>query len=195
MFFCEKCRFMFNVTKDVKSKQIGGKINEALTNIFTKYSNNERINEKDLTRIKGKDLLDDQRFEDMTKKEQRKMISWVKAIDKSFFVEDEPVPEAKIGSNMSFFICKYCKNSKPIKPATLIYSKNYGTSGSAVETEDYIYAIYDQSLARTRTYICKNPKCESHKNPAIREAALTKNAMDQIVYICTNCSTHWVNSV
>ncbi|XWV26625.1 putative DNA-dependent RNA polymerase subunit rpb9 [Tupanvirus soda lake] len=194
MFFCEKCRFMFNVTKDVKSKQIGGRINEALTNVFNKYFNNEPLQERDLKRIRGKDLLDDERFEDMTKKEQRKMMSWVKSLDRNFFVEEEAPAEPKVGSNAAFFICKYCKNSKPIKPGTLIYSKNYGTDGSS-ETEDYSYAIYDQTLSRTRNYICKNPKCESHKNDNVREAALTKNAMDQIVYICTSCTTYWVNAV
>jgi len=194
MFFCEKCRFIFNITKDVKSKQIGGRINEALTNIFTKYSNNEQLDEKDIRRIKGKDLLDDERFEDMTKKEQRKMMSWIKSVNKSFFVEEEIPVDAKVGSNMAYFICKYCKNSKPIKPGTLIYSKNYGSNSSA-GTEDYTYAIYDQTLQRTRNYICKNAKCESHKNDAVKEAAMTKNSMDQIVYICTSCSTFWVNSL
>jgi hypothetical protein len=185
---------MFNITKDVKSKQIGGRINEALTNIFTKYRNNEQLQEKDLKRIIGKDLLDDERFELMAKKDQKKMISWIKNTDKTFFVEEEVSAETKIGSNIAYFICKYCKNSKPIKPGTLIYSKNYGTVNVA-ETENYTYAIYDQSLQRTRNYICKNPKCESHKNDAVKEAAMTKNAKDQIVYICTVCSTHWIGSL
>ena len=39
MFFCEKCRNLYNVTKEVKSKQIGGKINNALNNIFNKLRN------------------------------------------------------------------------------------------------------------------------------------------------------------
>jgi hypothetical protein len=193
MFFCEKCRFMFNVTKDVKSKQIGGKINEALTNIFNKYYNNEPLRERDLKGIKGKDLRDDERFEDMTKKEEKKMESWVKAVDKNFFVEEQQ-SAPKVGSNIAYFICKYCKNSRPIKPGTKIYSKKYGTAG-ITETKNYTYAIYDNTLARTRNYICKNPKCESHENDAVREAALTKNAMEQIVYICTSCSTHWVHSL
>jgi DNA-directed RNA polymerase subunit M/transcription elongation factor TFIIS len=194
MFFCEKCRYLFNVTKDVKSKQIGGRINEALTSLFGKYNNNEQLEEKDLRRIKGKDLLEDERFEDLTKKEQRKMISYVKSFNKNFFVEEELPVETKIGSNAAFFICKYCKNSKPIKPGTLIYSKNYGGE-SSIETEDYTFAIYDQTLPRTKNYICKNPKCESHKNDAVKEAALTKNGLYQIVYICTACSTHWVNVI
>jgi hypothetical protein len=184
---------MFNVTKDVKSKQIGGKINDTLTNIFNLYYNNEPVYDQDIKRIKGRDLLDDERFENMTKKEQRKMISWIKTLDRNFFVEEVDNKTSNI-NNVAYFICKFCKNSKPIKPGTLIYSKNYGTPGAS-EVEDYTYAIYDSTLARTRNYICKNSKCESHKNDSLREAALTKNAMEQIIYICTNCRTHWISTV
>lgn len=194
MFFCEKCRYLFNVTKDIKSKQVGGKINDALTIIFDKISRGEQIMEKDLKKFKGKDLLDDERFEVMNKKDQRKLISTVKAVDKNFFAEEEPESEAKVGSNIAYFICKFCKNYKPIKPGTVIYSKSYSTI-NASEMEDYTYAIYDQTLPRTRTYICKNAKCETHKNDSLKEAILTKNATDQIVYICTHCSTNWINAV
>ena len=192
MFFCEKCRYLFNVTKDVKSKQIGGKINEALTVIFDKFTNGEHIVDKDLKKIKGKDILEDQRFEDMNKKDQRKLISTIKAIDKNFFIEEEPESEEKIGSNIAFFICKFCKNYKPIKPGTIIYSKNYNSSNIS-ESDDYTYAIYDQTLAHTKNYICKNSKCETHKNNNLKEAVLVKNATDQLVYICTQCSTNWIN--
>ena len=188
MFFCEKCRYLFNVTKDVKSKQIGGAINEALTNIFDKIKNNEPLTESDLVEIKGKDLVADERFEIMNKKDQRKIISMVKAIDKSFFVEQET--SNKVPTNIAYFICKYCKNFKPIKPGTLIYSKNYNINNSA-EAEDYTYAIYDQTLARTRNYICRNTKCETQQDDSIKEAVITKNANDQLVYVCTNCSTFW----
>ena len=190
MFFCEKCRYLFNVTKDVKSKQVGGKINEAVTNLFNKYYKNEPIEERDLRKIKGNDLIYDERYEDMTKKEQRKLVSFVKSVDKNFFAEAEPEVAPKVGSNAAFFICKYCGNFKPIKPGTLIYSKNYN-AGDSTEIEDYTYAIYDQTLPRTKNYICKNPKCETHKKDSIKEAVLTKNTSDQIVYICTVCSTNW----
>lgn len=190
MFFCEKCRYLHNVTKDIRGKQIGGRINEAITNIFKKYYNNEELHEKDLRRIKAKDLVSDERFENMTKKEQRKLISYVKAVDRNFFTESGEQMEPRIGSTAAFFICKYCGNSKPIKPGTLIHSKNYNASGDG-ELEDYTFAIYDQTLPRTRDYICKNDKCESHNNEKIKEATLTKNANEQIVYICNVCSTYW----
>ena len=199
MFFCEKCSYLFNVTKDVKSKQIGGKINDALTGLFNKYGNGEKIVEKDLGNIKGKYLVNDERFENMSKKDQRSMMSVIKAVDKNFFVEDKNSKnskggdaEVKVGSNVAFFICKYCKNSKPIKPQTIIYTKNYGGVNS-IEPEDYSYAIYDYTLPRTRNYICKNKNCETHNNNANKEAIITKNALGQVIYICGTCTTNWIS--
>lgn len=193
MFFCDKCRYLYNVTKDIKAKQIGGKISDSIENLFQKFHKGESLDESDLKRIVGKDVTDSDHFENMTKKDQRKLISWIKSVNKSFFEEDED-SEEKVGVSIAYFICKYCKNYEPIKPGTLIYSKKYG-SESSTEAEDYTYAIYDQTLARTRNYVCKNPSCESHENLDLREAALTKNNMDQIVYVCTTCTTHWVNTV
>lgn len=193
MFFCNKCRYSFNITKDVQSKQIGGKINEALTVIFNKYKKNEPIEEKDLLNVIGKDITDDERFEMMSKKDQRKMVSTIKAVDKNFFIPAAVDPESPIvGSNVAYFICKFCKNNKPIKPQTLIYSKNYNTT---IEVEDYTFAVHDQTLPRTRNYICKNPKCKTHTDPQIKEAVLTKNSTEQIVYICTVCLSNWINQL
>lgn len=190
MFFCDKCNYLFNITKDVKNKQIGGKINKSLTSIFNKYENNEPIEENDLEEIKGKMLLDDDRYENMTKKEQKKFISWIKNINKDFF-NDEEIED---NNNKAYFICKYCKNSKPIKPGTLIYSKNYNLENS-IEPENYDYVVYDHSLARTKTYNCKNKECETHQNPTIKEAILTKNSSDQLVYICSICLNNWINII
>ena len=192
MFFCEKCRYLFNVTKDIKSKQVGGKINEGLTAVLDKFKENKPLLEKDLKNIKGKDLMEDERFEKMSKKEQKKMISYVKSLDKNFFTADDK-KEVKIGTSVAYFICKFCKNYRKIEPGTLIYSKNYNVTGS-VETEDYTYAIYDQTLPRTANYVCKNPKCSSHEGGS-KEAVITKNATDQVVYICTICSTNWISGV
>lgn len=194
MFFCEKCRYSFNVTKDVKTKQVGGKINDALNNIFEKFLSNTQIVEKDLNKIKGKDLTDDERFENMTKKDQKKMMSLIKNINKNFFVDEKIKDDGKIGSNKAYFTCKYCDNFKPIEPGTLIYSKNYDTSESS-DMENFSQYIHDYTLARTKAYICKNKSCESHTNDTVKEAVMTKNTTDQIVYVCTACSTYWVNAL
>jgi len=192
MFFCDKCGYIFNVTKDVKSKQIGGKINKTLNIIFDKISKVEKLTEDDLVNVKGKDIIEDERFEMMNKRDQRKVISLVKAINKNFFVEDKE--EGKVGSNVAYFICRSCKNYKQIEPGTLIYSKSYNTNRDN-EMDDYTYVIHDSTLARTRNYICQNKKCSTHKSDTDKEAVLTKNSLDQVIYVCTICSTHWINTV
>ncbi|AGC01777.1 D5 family helicase-primase [Acanthamoeba polyphaga moumouvirus] len=193
MFFCENCRYSFNVTKDVKNKQVGGKINDALNNIFQKFMSNSQIIEKDLAKIKGRDITDDERFENMTKKDQKKLMSQIKNINKNFFIEDKTGGEP-VGTTKAYFTCKYCDNYKPIQPGTLIYTKNYDISGSD-EIEDYSKYINDYTLNRTKSYICKNKSCKSHTDDTVKEAVLTKNSTDQIVYICKACSTYWINAL
>jgi len=194
MLFCEKCRYVYNVTKDIKNKQMGGKINKSLDIIFEKFSVGEEIVEADIKRISSKDILDDERYDVMNKKNQKKFVSAIKSIDKNFFVMDEKDTEILNSNVDAYFICKFCKNSKIIEPKTFIYSKNYGSEVS-LEIEDYTYMIHDYTLPRTRNYNCKNLKCPTHKTPTLKEAIITKNISERAVYICTQCTTHWVNTV
>lgn len=193
--FCEKCSYLYNITKDVKNKQLGGKAQNALTRLFNKPPD-EQIVKRDLKRIKGRDIIDDDRFDALSKKDQKRLITSIKAVDKNFFEEDVESEENQ-QTNEAFFICKFCKNHKLIKPGTIIYSKKYSTgvvSGdSNNETTDYTYAIYDQTLARTHNYICHNAECETHQDGKTAEAVLTKNSLEQIVYICTTCGTSWTS--
>ena len=193
MLFCEKCRYVYNVTKDIKNKQIGGKINTALDNLFEKILAGTEIVENDIKKIKPKDIFDDDRYDSMNKKNQKKVISVIKSINKNFFVEDEKNNTAENTNTNVYLICKFCKNYKPIEPKTIIYSKNYGSS--SLDIEDYTYMIYDNTLPRTRNYDCKNVGCDTHKNPSLKEAIITKNTTEQVIYVCTRCTTHWINTI
>lgn len=192
MYFCNKCRYAYNVTKNIKDKQLGGKIKNAIDNIIDKFYSNEKLSENDLKKIKGKDVLDDDRFESMSKKDQKKIMSNIKAIDKKFFIEEEP-DDIEIGTNVAYFICKFCKHTKVIKPGTILYSRNY--NGIDTNTEENKYAIHDPTLPRTKNYICKNPDCETHENNSLKEAVMDRNSLYQIVFVCTVCSTQWTNEI
>jgi hypothetical protein len=192
MLFCEKCRYVYNVTKDVDNKQLGGKVNTALNTLFEKFSTGKEISESDLKRLKAKDILDDERFDVMNKKNQKKFVTSIKSIDKNFFLSDDTETEAT--DSGAFLICKFCHNNKPIEPKTFIYSKNYGPD-MTLEVEDYSHMIHDYSLPRTHNYNCANSKCPTHKNPDLKEAVITKNKTERAIYICTTCTTHWVSSV
>ena len=190
MFFCDKCGYLFNITKDIKSKQVGGKINIALNSLFPKLRKNEQISEEDLHGITGKNITEDERYDTMNKREQRRVISTIKGINPSFFTEDKNTEEHKTQSQYAYFICRFCKNYKKIEPGTVIYSKTY-YADDLEEIEDYSLAVYDNTLARTRGYVCHNRECETHKNPDIREAILTKNLQGKIVYVCAHCKISW----
>lgn len=190
MEFCDKCRYSFNITRDVKSKQVGGKINTQLNNLFGKILKNESLDENDITEIKANDLEGDERFESMSKKDQEKIRKQIKTISKEFFTQEEI--SDKISTD-AYYICKKCKNYKLIPPGKTIYSKTYNSSAST-ESHDYSFDAFDPSLPLTRNYICKNDKCATHKDPSKKEAALTRNNKYQIIYICRECQTYWTSS-
>lgn len=194
MYFCDKCRFMFDVTKDIKSIQNGGKINKYLLNLINKFENGDQIDENDINKISKRELLDFDGFDNLTKKKQQKIISMIKNIDPNFFTVDKNQEGGSSLNKSAYFICKFCQNSKPVKPMTLIYTKIFGLSGNP-NSINYNYVKDDHALFRTRNYICKNDKCETHNNINLKEAALIKNSDDQIVYVCTVCSTNWITSI
>jgi hypothetical protein len=198
MPFCEKCGYSYNITKDIKNKQSGGKTNTALNILFDKFATGDSISKSDLKRIKPTDIYDDERFDTLNKKNQKKMLSVVKAVDKDFFSAiDSDESESNSTTTVSdgaHFICKFCKHNKPIEPGTFIYSKTYNAAATT-DLDDYTYMIHDMSLARTRAYNCPYAKCETHSKPAIKEAILTKNPTDQVIYVCTICGTDWINTV
>jgi len=195
MFFCDKCGYSYNYTKDVKNKQSGGKNkNDILKNIFEKYYQHGQINVEDLVEIRGSDLLKDERFDKMNKKDQRKFMTMIKNIDKHFFLESAEESKQNLENiNIAYFVCKYCNYHKPIKSGTIIYSKDHNNNATT-EIDDFTGMIDNYTLPRTRNYMCKNKKCETYKNIDIKEAVITKNRAERIVYICTICTTHWIES-
>lgn len=188
MFFCQKCRYIYDISKDLKNVQIGGSINNALTVIFDKVDQPELLQKADLENVTFKDLSTDERFEHLPKKKNQKLIARIKQLDKSFFQTESNIAYDK----SAYFVCKYCKHYQLIEPGTLIYSKNYGLTAS--EQVDYQYAAFDPTLTQTKNYICKNVDCATHNEPQLRAAALTKNSKDQIVYICKVCLVDWVHA-
>jgi aspartate carbamoyltransferase regulatory subunit len=193
MFTCNKCGSLYNITKDIKGKQIGGKINVSLDGLFEKLDENVDIDESDLDNITGKDVIEDERFEQRNKNNQKEMMTKIKAVNKSFFSKDKQTADVK-NVSYSYFNCRYCSNYEKIIAGTLIYSKEYDTN-ITTDIVDYSLAVNDPTLSRTRNYICKNKKCVTHKDPSKTEAVITKNTLGQIIYVCTVCVTDWVGAL
>jgi hypothetical protein len=172
----------------------GGSVTGALNNIFAKFKAKEKLTAEDLEGLKGLDILGDQRFDDMTIRLQKDLMTAIKEHDKKFFDVSEEDADANLKNMDAYFICKQCKTPKQIPPGTVIYTKNYGSIAEDIETTDYSHVVDDCTLARTRTYICKNTKCPTHKAPETREACLTKDSKGLLIYICTVCKVHWYNA-
>jgi hypothetical protein len=194
MEFCDACGYSFNITKNVKNKMVGGAEKDALDNIFTKFKAKEKLVAEDLEGLKGSDILGDDRYDSMSVRLQRELMTAIKEHDKKFFDVDAADVEADNKNLQAFFICKQCKFYKPIKPGTVLYTKNFGSVAEDIETTDYSHVVNDCTLSRTRTYICKNPKCTTHDDPETREACLTKDSKGLLIYICTVCKVHWYNA-
>jgi hypothetical protein len=189
---CDKCNSLYNITKDVKGKQIGGKINLALKNILKKFREGEVLEKADIEDIKLKDLQYDEQYENLKKKDQKKLLQEIKSLNKELFTEKNMDTGAAMAA---FFICKKCKNSKPIPAGTTIYSINYGTSNQELDDSiDYTHVVHDKTLARTKNYICPYEDCPTHSDNNIKEAVIIKNLNHQIVYICCICVTNWIYS-
>lgn len=185
MFFCRKCGFTNNYVKDnIHRKATGGETHENVSNVFTKFTNGEELNEEDLEGVQGKQLSRDDRFDNMNKKDQRKFMSAIKNVDKGFFAEDST--ESDYG-NIAHHICRSCNFSEPIKTGTVIYTRRYGSETGTSEMEDYSHLIHSNILPRSKNYECKNPKCETHNDINLREAVITKNSKDRTVYVCCVC--------
>lgn len=189
MHFCDKCFSQFNITKNVEAKMIGGYIHGKLNNIFNKFFNNESLDETDLDGITIDDIVNDDRHTYMTAKDKARLRTSIRTVDRKF------VNEIKGGDDAgdAFFICRLCSNYKHIEPRTRIFSQAYKAqvSNSSISNLE----SNDNTLSRTKAYICPNDKCPTIKDPSLREAVLTKDRAGHIIYICTKCNTNWSQGV
>jgi hypothetical protein len=103
---------------------------------------------------------------------------------------------SEIDESLSAYrICKNCSYFERLVGRTLVLSR-MNTEASMSGTTDlskYKYMIHDKTLPHTRDYICKNDKCESHKNHEKRNAVWFRPHMNSYstYYGCVTCNTVW----
>jgi DNA-directed RNA polymerase subunit M/transcription elongation factor TFIIS len=95
----------------------------------------------------------------------------------------------------AYRICKNCSYFERLVGRTLVLSRmnTEATMSGVIDLSKYKYMIHDKTLPHTRDYICKNDKCESHKNHEKRNAVWFRPHMNSYstYYGCTTCSTIW----
>jgi DNA-directed RNA polymerase subunit M/transcription elongation factor TFIIS len=103
---------------------------------------------------------------------------------------------SEIDESLSAFrICKNCSYFERLVGRNLVLSRmNSGASVSGIiDLSKYKYMINDKTLPHTRNYICKNDKCESHKNFEKRNAVWFRPILNSYstYYGCITCGEIW----
>jgi hypothetical protein len=178
MFFCPKCNYSLDISKTIPH-EISGDIQLKIPKDFIDmFLDNElegniklMFSKKDLLSTKDYKKLSDEIKEDVNKK----------------FIELNST-----GYNIAYFICKNCQFITKLNQGTTIYKVSLNSNNNQYE-ENIDIRNKDNTLPRTKDYICPNNKCNSHKNLLDKEAVFyrpDKNSY-RLEYNCSICNTIW----
>ena len=91
--------------------------------------------------------------------------------------------------------CTSCGEKYILHPETIIYSFNYGNQQLSFNDDNIDLKLYDQTLPRTKDYICPNSSCETNVkkfNNSNKEAVFYRASKSYYIkYACLNCKTSW----
>jgi hypothetical protein len=91
--------------------------------------------------------------------------------------------------------CTSCAENYILHPETIIYSLNIGKQQSSFDDDNIDLKLFDQTLPRTKDYICVNVECETNKknfNNSKKEAIFYRASKSyHMKYACLNCKTSW----
>ena len=178
MFFCPKCNFSLDLSKNIPS-EISGDI--------------QLKTPKDLIDISLDDDLDGNlkllfsKKELFSSKEYKKLESEEKEIVDKKFQEI-----TNISFNLAYFICNNCQFITKLDQGTKVYEVS--VNSKFLENDIIENRLDDFTLPRTKDYICPNNKCDSHKNYVEKEAIFYrpfKNSYN-LKYVCGQCMTSWL---
>lgn len=95
----------------------------------------------------------------------------------------------------AFRICKNCSYFERLIGRNLVLSRmsSEASISGIVDLSKYRYMIHDKTLPHTRDYVCKNDKCESHKNHEKRNAVWFRPILNSYstYYGCVTCGEIW----
>jgi DNA-directed RNA polymerase subunit M/transcription elongation factor TFIIS len=103
---------------------------------------------------------------------------------------------SEIDESLSAFrICKNCSYFERLVGRNLVLSRmsSEASISGIVDLSKYKYMIHDKTLPHTRDYLCKNDKCESHKNHDKRNAVWFRPVLNSYstYYGCVTCGEIW----
>ena len=190
MSFCSVCDNSYNISKSIEtiSVQKGGKLNEE--EIIKHILDNKVIESKVLASINLKELVEKPDYKKLLNKDKEFIYNVI--LHQQDYKEEKKTSKKGFAGNRAYFKCDKCGNQELIKNKTLIYSNILSKNMQNNMSEDTSYMIYDNTLPRTREYICENKQCITHKEPNKREAVFKREENTyKLIYLCTVCNTKW----
>lgn len=192
MFFCPNCNNAYDISKDIAHLQTGGvDMSKLLDNILSGES--EDNIKKDIDKMNITALLKSPEYKKLSSKDKELIYNRLQDSlpkDKKDLLKNRSTDAVE--SNKTYFICKNCMYSTPIKDGTKLYSKTSEDIKSTYKTDNIDVKFYSSVLPLTRKYVCPNDTCISHKDPSLKEASMFRsNNTFAIKYICRACKTYW----
>ena len=178
-FICNKCNFLLIITKTNIKKTV--KISSPYE--FLTAIRMEEVVEYDITL--EKDILEAY----LTKKRSKNKVELLEKYDNI-------ISQKQITSKYNLK-CNTCGENYILQPETIIYSINTQYQQSHKSTHNQLssdnkMSSENNTLVRTKDYICPNSKCETHNNSNKKEAVIVReNSTYNTIYVCTNCKTSW----
>ena len=183
MSFCPKCGYSLDITKNIIKNEY-----KLFTNVNTFIDsilkNNIKLSDDFKINFTKNNLLENNKYKKKKKDIKEKILS--------FF---EKANSDNIGLDVIYF-CNHCGYKNNIEPGTILYSENKDKAFSQIEDDnDRRLKSLDNTLPRTKNYICENKDCITHnsKNLHLKEAVFYRinNSSYSIKYLCCVCKTSW----
>jgi hypothetical protein len=184
MYFCPKCNYSFDISKNVVSDKTEQKIDDdtrkSLDNV-----------ESAIKRLKaGKNLNNykaDFTFEDLENNSH-----YIKLED-----EEKEKLNVLFNTNVSIggimFKCNNCNYKKKINETIKLYQLNVDSVYSVYRSiDDNKLLFLNPIYPRTRDYSCKNINCISHKDESKKESVFFREKDSYMTnYVCGVCYSSW----
>lgn len=182
MFFCQKCDNSYDITSQGKN-QSGGSFDKLIQDI---------IDEKEVD-TKNIDLHEVQKTPKYKKLSVAGKELILNKISDSIPVKKKEVTKLPAtGTPDVFFECDKCGFREKVKEKTLIYMNN-SIESRGEKNINYNNIIHSKIKTYTRKYICPNKKCDTNKDPTLKEAMIFRSSVStyRMRYLCMTCETSW----
>ena len=176
MFLCPKCNYSLNITKNI-SYTNKEKINDIQTLINHILDNTEY-----LTDITKNDIINSDIFKELSTEEKKRV--------------NENLDSKNQKINLAFYSCTSCGYTSKLNDGTIIFKTSF-IKHDEDDTTLNDFRIDDNTLPRTKDFICPNNDCKSRKNDKNKEAIFYRPYMNSYLlkYICCDCKTTWQASI